>query len=134
MPAAGAWPPAFPQGLLERPERAAARTRRPKPATPPGRARRPAPRSPRCAPPQIRRARPADRKSTRLNSSHLGISDAVFCFIKRSGCPLACFIERDPRADLNGKRKKRHDEAQEPKVAFIEGVLCRLRRHVIFFF
>src|SRR5262245_63096560 len=30
-----------------------------------------------------RRARPRDRKSTRLNSSHLGISYAVFCLKKK---------------------------------------------------
>src|SRR5437899_7700556 len=29
------------------------------------------------------RVRPADRKSTRLNSSHLGISYAVFCLKKK---------------------------------------------------
>src|ERR1039458_5715246 len=28
-----------------------------------------------------------DRKSTRLNSSHLGISDAAFCLKKREACP-----------------------------------------------
>src|SRR5690625_6145052 len=30
-----------------------------------------------------RRARPRDRKSTRLNSSHVAISYAVFCLIKK---------------------------------------------------
>src|SRR5438045_7817385 len=31
----------------------------------------------------LERARPLDRKSTRLNSSHLGISYAVFCLKKK---------------------------------------------------
>src|SRR5258705_9635049 len=33
---------------------------------------------------QVRAAERADRKSTRLNSSHLGISYAVFCLKKKS--------------------------------------------------
>src|SRR5262245_62498412 len=32
----------------------------------------------------------ADRKSTRLNSSHLGISYAVFCLKKKNTTPHAC--------------------------------------------
>src|SRR5262245_22320813 len=46
-------------------------------------------RHPRCAAPGTRRRAPArhcharDRKSTRLNSSHLGISYAVFCLKKK---------------------------------------------------
>src|SRR5258705_6908286 len=39
-------------------------------------------RAPPRAPPQ-RPVAPADRKSTRLNSSHLGISYAVFCLKKK---------------------------------------------------
>src|SRR5207247_2447458 len=44
-------------------------------------------RPPHPGPPGTRRAippcpRPRDRKSTRLNSSHEWISDAVFCFVK----------------------------------------------------
>src|SRR3712207_7837761 len=35
------------------------------------------------------RTPPADRKSTRLNSSHANISDAVFCLKKRSGSVAA---------------------------------------------
>src|SRR5205814_10412653 len=35
---------------------------------------------------QERAPAPADRKSTRLNSSHLGISYAVFC-LKKKNCP-----------------------------------------------
>src|ERR1039458_5215112 len=37
----------------------------------------------------MRRADRPDRKSTRLNSSHLGISYAVFCLKKKS-----CFVPR----------------------------------------
>src|SRR5258705_10075603 len=38
-----------------------------------------------CSSRRLRRARPSgqDRKSTRLNSSHLGISYAVFCLKKK---------------------------------------------------
>src|SRR5437899_11926822 len=39
----------------------------------------------------LHRARDPDRKSTRLNSSHLGISYAVFCLKKKNSntsCPL----------------------------------------------
>src|ERR1039458_4590596 len=35
--------------------------------------------------PFVRRSRTTDRKSTRLNSSHLGISYAVFCLKKKKG-------------------------------------------------
>src|SRR5258705_7637116 len=38
----------------------------------------------------IRRA--ADRKSTRLNSSHLGISYAVFCLKKKKTRPTQCSV------------------------------------------
>src|SRR5258705_7038030 len=42
------------------------------------------PTAPRCPPGSPRRRAPArDRKSTRLNSSHLGISYAVFCLKKK---------------------------------------------------
>src|SRR5437899_8158442 len=41
-----------------------------------------------AAPPLPRRARRGDRKSTRLNSSHLGISYAVFCLKKKKLHPL----------------------------------------------
>src|SRR5205814_10158036 len=36
--------------------------------------------------------RPSDRKSTRLNSSHLGISYAVFCLKKKTNTTLRCEI------------------------------------------
>src|SRR2546426_2637440 len=41
----------------------------------------------------------ADRKSTRLNSSHLVISYAVFCLKKKN---LACPYCRDERPCMNG--------------------------------
>src|SRR5690606_41430029 len=37
-----------------------------------------------CAPAGRRRSRPPDRKSTRLNSSHVKISYAVFCLKKKN--------------------------------------------------
>src|SRR5207249_7087778 len=54
------------------------------PAKPPPPAARPAPadRPPRTAPPPWPRPSP-DRKSTRLNSSHVSISYAVFCLKKK---------------------------------------------------
>src|SRR5262245_65042927 len=58
---------------------ARARPRRGRASTPapwPRAARAPRPRTPRAA-------RGQDRKSTRLNSSHLGISYAVFCLKKK---------------------------------------------------
>src|SRR5256886_10072014 len=41
-----------------------------------------------------------DRKSTRLNSSHLEISYAVFCLNKKTPCPLAG--RRRGRLELEG--------------------------------
>src|ERR1035441_5565674 len=42
-----------------------------------------------------------DRKSTRLNSSHLGISYAVFCLKKKTGRLIALImIRRPPRSTL----------------------------------
>src|SRR5262245_65237757 len=56
------------------------------------------PRSPTSA------ARSADRKSTRLNSSHLGISYAVFCLKKKN------IHNREPYAmvDLHGQLHQKH--------------------------
>src|SRR5258705_3285579 len=57
--------------------------------------RQPVPSPPRNAaaedvPPRVRRRLPQrDRKSTRLNSSHLGISYAVFCLKKKNPCSAA---------------------------------------------
>src|SRR5437773_6636274 len=36
-----------------------------------------------------------DRKSTRLNSSHITISYAVFCLKKKKIMPFACFLPSD---------------------------------------
>src|SRR5262245_65045110 len=68
----------------ERPERGAARARRAADRTAPD--RRPTRRAAGAAhqPDGARDVRPADRKSTRLNSSHLGISYAVFCLKKKT--------------------------------------------------
>src|ERR1039458_9814928 len=41
--------------------------------------------------------RPGDRKSTRLNSSHLGISYAVFCLKNKSDFAPACPDQQRPR-------------------------------------
>src|SRR5690625_6303320 len=35
-----------------------------------------------------------DRKSTRLNSSHVAISYAVFCLKKKTAIRIACFCQR----------------------------------------
>src|SRR5690606_40052256 len=37
-----------------------------------------------------------DRKSTRLNSSHVKISYAVFCLKKKNRCPSSCRIPASP--------------------------------------
>src|SRR6266511_4494931 len=44
---------------------------------------RPAVADPACTPPRRHRGRARDRKSTRLNSSHVKISYAVFCLKKK---------------------------------------------------
>src|SRR5438045_6258529 len=49
-------------------------------------------RSGRAARPRHRRDK-GDRKSTRLNSSHLGISYAVFCLKKKRKAPLVEAVE-----------------------------------------
>src|ERR1039458_10607355 len=80
-------------------------------------------RSPRCdtstaTPPRTRSGRPkGDRKSTRLNSSHLGISYAVFCL----------------------KKKKQHTtswnygRAKTLRTLFVS-VLAQFIAHLLFFF
>src|SRR5205814_9108415 len=50
---------------------------------PTARCRDPSPSSRPARRPRTAAARPGDRKSTRLNSSHLGISYAVFCLKKK---------------------------------------------------
>src|SRR5471030_3418593 len=47
-----------------------------------------------------------DRKSTRLNSSHLGISYAVFCLKKKK--PQLKHLEN------NNKKKQKHQTAPQP--------------------
>src|SRR5258705_7997126 len=53
----------------------------------------------------------ADRKSTRLNSSHLGISYAVFCLKKKKKLPhqgtFSLFTSRSKTAKAN--RTERHE-------------------------
>src|SRR5258707_7275491 len=52
-------------------------------------------------PPRAHGPAPADRKSTRLNSSHANISYAVFCLQKKSGYMLAiCRASRVAQATL----------------------------------
>src|SRR5947199_1471026 len=43
-----------------------------------------------------------DRKSTRLNSSHLGISYAVFCLKKKKGARAGCAAAAGEQADRAG--------------------------------
>src|SRR5471030_3477872 len=50
-------------------------------------------------PAQRRRRPPGDRKSTRLNSSHLGISYAVFCLKKKK--------KNKPQTKQKKKKKKK---------------------------
>src|SRR6202522_4640057 len=56
-----------------------------------------------------RHARGEDRKSTRLNSSHLRISYAVFCLKKKRGCKWGMFalLARDSGRSVTHKRGKR---------------------------
>src|SRR2546426_5042017 len=56
---------------------------------------------------------PADRKSTRLNSSHLVISYAVFCLKKKS-----------TRAELRPRVVDRIEQTTRPKV--LGGIIVRL--------
>src|SRR5258705_8006657 len=44
----------------------------------------------------VKAVRAADRKSTRLNSSHLGISYALFC-LKKKNAQLARLVEKLPQ-------------------------------------
>src|SRR5262245_62676693 len=46
----------------------------------------------------LRRCSGVDRKSTRLNSSHLGISYAVFCLKKKKATTRDCYV-LDAQAD-----------------------------------
>src|SRR2546426_7630250 len=53
--------------------------------------------------PRGMRARGGDRKSTRLNSSHLVISYAVFC-LKKKIYRLICQIFKEDKSDANSCR------------------------------
>src|SRR6266540_5552444 len=76
-----------------------------RPAWRPERCARASPRVPHRAglPLQGRRAR--DRKSTRLNSSHITISYAVFCLKKKKKKPEKILINKKKK---NKKKKKTH--------------------------
>src|SRR6266496_6214456 len=68
--------------------------------------RRPAPSSPRCTRWPSGCAR--DRKSTRLNSSHVEISYAVFCLKKKK-------IKRNNKAIKKKKKKKNNNKKNSRK-------------------
>src|SRR5258705_9393756 len=50
-----------------------------------------------------------DRKSTRLNSSHLGISYAVFCLKKKKHTDQRCYHTHPPRRCLIGTENVRSE-------------------------
>src|ERR1039458_6450095 len=72
-----------------------------------------------------------DRKSTRLNSSHLGISYAVFCLKKKNGLPIQCWLlyhagwgphgwdagQREPasRQGMAARSRRRESERRGPR-------------------
>src|SRR5947199_7863474 len=58
---------------------------------------------------EVRIEEDGDRKSTRLNSSHLGISYAVFCLKKKSYGPVAGWS--DPLAHTQRRCGLRHRRA-----------------------
>src|SRR5215469_18075320 len=62
---------------------------------------------PRCMP-NTRRCTPADRKSTRLNSSHVEISYAVFCLKKKKKKNI-------PIRNKKKKKKKTKQQTQAKK-------------------
>src|SRR6266508_3057391 len=49
-----------------------------------------------------------DRKSTRLNSSHVAISYAVFCLKKKKGCPRSACATRHGNAPLRRSPSRAH--------------------------
>src|ERR1035441_2804126 len=72
--------------------------------------------------------RSVDRKSTRLNSSHLGISYAVFCLKKQAFCPGDHFpLSLSPSTvhDRQGRRGGRTEEGGAAR----QGRELRLRHH-----
>src|SRR5215472_483452 len=58
------------------------------------------------------RAEPQDRKSTRLNSSHLGISYAVFCLKKKKDRQL---LQRRAQRALRRRRRQKRTDNREPQ-------------------
>src|SRR5437660_2273706 len=65
-----------------------------------------------AAPPRVSPAppaRPQDRKSTRLNSSHVAISYAVFCLKKKKN-------EQDSRAEAHTTRRSTHHIVSTPNL------------------
>src|SRR5699024_11378131 len=57
-----------------------------------------------------RHSRPRDRKSTRLNSSHVSISYAVFCLKKKKQIPAMTATQLNRRAHTRGAA----DQAVKP--------------------
>src|SRR5438045_8009058 len=57
---------------------------------------------------------PRDRKSTRLNSSHLGISYAVFCLKKKKKAETA---KQGPREHQSRGRRERRQETTRTEVS-----------------
>src|SRR5436305_11388426 len=55
-----------------------------------------------------------DRKSTRLNSSHVRTSYAVFCLKKKTTCET----KPQARTSVNGQSDRRHATSQQPKSQF----------------
>src|SRR5262245_65021392 len=51
----------------------------------------------------------ADRKSTRLNSSHLGISYAVFCLKKKKKIKMRIIIQKQQNTKILRTKKNKHD-------------------------
>src|ERR1039458_10246318 len=76
-----------------------------------------------------------DRKSTRLNSSHLGISYAVFCLKKKSDHPE---VEHGPRPLRQGQRRASSLQraiTRKSNTAFAPDVKsCVFLNHCDFFF
>src|ERR1035441_8393469 len=76
----------------------------------------------------------ADRKSTRLNSSHLGISYAVFCLKKQAKSdglcsPPASHVNVPPRA----ARSARPPDSTRQRARLLRGA-AQLRQPLCFFF
>src|ERR1039458_9426257 len=81
------------------------------------------------------RQRSRDRKSTRLNSSHLGISYAVFCLKKKKQhkTTLQSLLSRSsPSRQLPISRRVRENNGSCSPVLYARG--CRSPGTVLFFF